>query len=585
MREGRTLAALLVVPAGFAAGGLLPGSWLWGVDALRYLGALGWASFGLAVAATIWLWLGRIGGEGRPGQRARGSALLWLLAAAMALVALALPDRLHFVGDSLLRLRAAEFDAPPGALFPQALPLDVALHWSLPRLLGEWLGMTPAWAHRALGAVAAVGLAAAAVAFVRAGGWRGAAALAALAIVCSGGALTLFTGLGKSFAEMAVLTLAIAAAGLSVVRDGRRRFLLGALLATALLTHRSALALVPGAVAALLSAPARAGARDRPSRSGALLESLPALALPAAALTFVAPQLVESFRAVDAANFGWRSAPGRSTFYDPLHLLDLTQCALWYVPAAALLAWRPAVRRERAEAARERRFLAFFALPSLLLAVLYLPPQGLFRDYDGLSVAGMALAAVLAHHLGSRLARDRPGPALGIALWCALPSLWLVVLAHLPERGVRRVGTLALGPPARPVLTRGHTWDFLGSYYFDAGQFAKSASALEQAAQSAPSPRVLSSWAEAARRADDWPQAERAYALLLERAPETPPRYRVLAHLGLASAAGRRGDLAAARHHLEAILRLEPGHPDALRMLEGMRTLSAGRTGPEEAAP
>lgn len=564
--------ATLAVPALLVAGALVPGTWLWGVHELRYLGSAGWIGFAVGLLAIGWsVGLRTPRSAGSPGADALAAPSAFLLVAAgAALVVLAFPDRLHFVGDALLRLRSAESGASPRHFYPQSLPLDRALHWYLPRFLYEHFALSHAWTHRLVGAAGAATLAMLALALSRAAGWRGAAALAGTAVVFFGGWLTLFTGLGKGFAELTVLTLGVAVAGLALVRSGRGKLAMGFLLALALLTHRSALALVPGAVAALLLARPRTGIGIGASRWGRIL----AWSLPALALAAVTPTLWRSGRSLDLANFGL-AAGGREPFYHPLHLLDLSQVLLYLVPAIPLLLWWRRGEAPTTLARRERIFLAAYALPFLALALLYLPPQGLFRDYDGVSAAGMALAVVLAHHLAARLGDAPLRAAAGIALWCALPTLGWLALAALPERGLERVEDLALGPPERSAVVRGYAWDYLGSVHFDAGRYAESAAVLARGAEAAPSPRMLSAWAEAARRARDWPQAERAYALLLERAPEEPAHFRVLAHMGLASAAGRRGELEVARHHLEAVLTIEPSHPDALRLLAQVHALSS----------
>jgi tetratricopeptide (TPR) repeat protein len=111
------------------------------------------------------------------------------------------------------------------------------------------------------------------------------------------------------------------------------------------------------------------------------------------------------------------------------------------------------------------------------------------------------------------------------------------------------------------------TLDFLAARLERQEDYAGSARVLSRAVGLAPSPRLIAGWAQTASKAGDWEQAERAYALLLERAPEDLTRFRLLAYMGLASAAGRRGDLPSARHYLERALALNPNHREALRLL------------------
>src|SRR5262249_22790672 len=112
----------------------------------------------------------------------------------LAATVLAFPDRLQFVGDYLLRLGTARGQIPTDTVFPQALPLDLALHYTVPSRLAPAFGGDPNDVSRAIGAVEAAAFAWLAVAFARTLRLRGAAAAAAAATVAFGGALGMFTG-------------------------------------------------------------------------------------------------------------------------------------------------------------------------------------------------------------------------------------------------------------------------------------------------------------------------------------------------------------------------------------------------------
>lgn len=563
------LLMLALVPALYGAALVVPGSWLWGVDVLRFLGLWGWGS-GLVACVVTWVLLrGRSSDgpshSGLSDPHRRHVAPSAIVAAALAaLLVFLLPDRARFVGDAILRVHAVTTGAPPEALFPQSNSLDVLLHWVVPRALYERWGVDPASWHRLLGAAEAALLAVLSLRFARAAALRGAAALAAFAVCFFGGWLTLFTGLGKGFTEMVLLTLAIGATGLVVARDGSRRVWLGALLALALLTHRSALALVPGVAWLLWRTRSPEGGRPR-----SIADHLSWL-LPASAIVVQTRQLWSSFSTVDAANFGLAAGANRGTLLHPLHGLDLVMIFLFLVPALVLLLLP--TRGEAASRSDERRqaqhFLWALALPFVAVAVLYLPPQGLFRDYDGLAAAGMAAALVLAHRLAGGLDPSRWRAAAAIFLWCALPSLWWLALNADRGAALRRVEALAAGPPAREPLLRVHTWDYLGSVSFEAGDYATSAIAYGHASELAPSPRFLFAWGESARRAGDWDQAERAFEELLRRVPQDQIRTRIVAHLTLATAAGRRREYDSVRRHLDIVFDLEPGNPQAQQLLE-----------------
>src|SRR5204863_93527 len=103
---------------------------------------------------------------GRPGLA--GASLGAFLAGA----ALALPDRIQFVGDYLLRVGTARGQIPTATVFPQALPLDLALHYTVPSRLASIFGGDPNDVSRVIGAIEAALFAGLAVAFARAAAAR-----------------------------------------------------------------------------------------------------------------------------------------------------------------------------------------------------------------------------------------------------------------------------------------------------------------------------------------------------------------------------------------------------------------------------
>src|SRR5437016_5136470 len=70
----------------------------------------------------------------------------WLAASIAAGTAAALvgafPDRLHYVGDFMLRIGAVRQQQRPDVLSPQAFPLDVLVHYAAPLQVDRvgWLG-------------------------------------------------------------------------------------------------------------------------------------------------------------------------------------------------------------------------------------------------------------------------------------------------------------------------------------------------------------------------------------------------------------------------------------------------------------
>jgi hypothetical protein len=189
------------------------------------------------------------GGLARPGWigpaiAATGAALLVGL----------LPDRTRFVGDFLVRQGTVEYAVAPARVWPQALPLDAWLHYRLPLWLTAHHWTDANGAARALGMLEVAALATLAIRFARRLELRRDAAFAAGCVVFFGGALGLFTGYGKAFVELAVLTAWIGVAGLSLVRVGRGRVELAIAFTIALLLHRSALGFLPALLAAWMLA-------------------------------------------------------------------------------------------------------------------------------------------------------------------------------------------------------------------------------------------------------------------------------------------------------------------------------------------
>src|SRR5262249_44398748 len=237
-----TLAALIGLRLLAAAA---PGMWLWGLNLLRFLPPWAWA-LTLASAAALVPALGRraLPVLRRAGERlSRGSGWVTLAAIAAAALVLALPDQVRSVGDFLLRQATADQSEQPGRLSPQALPLDVLLHYPPPAWIASHVYLEANLTNRILGAIDAALLVVLAVAFARRLGAKGAEFAAAAAVIWWGGWLGLFTGYSKAFCELTLVMVASAAFGLDALRDGRRSLALALVVSAGLLLHRSALAL------------------------------------------------------------------------------------------------------------------------------------------------------------------------------------------------------------------------------------------------------------------------------------------------------------------------------------------------------
>jgi hypothetical protein len=562
------------------AAALLPGHWLWSLDLFRWSSPWTWGLWlasALVLLPAVGEWIDRpvvaLGDRLEHGWLA--PLVCALLAAGLVLL---FPDHLHYVGDSLIRADAVSEGLPARALTPQALPLDVWFHSTLPAALAH-AGIDPTLATRLLGAVEAGALAALAIAFARTLGLSGGALVGSAAVVFWGGWLALDTGFGKAFAELVLAALALASLGISVVR-GRRHLGFGAVLALTFLLHRSALGFIPAAIGVWLAGRVASGRGWR---------VWVGMALPMIAFVAIAPKLWQSLHSFDTTHF---AAPGEGAggavarVLAPLRLLDLANLALFLIPLLPLL-FVLSGRREKPGPLLEpdaRRFLVLLTLPFLVALFFLRPAQGIARDFDDYSTGAMTVAVLVAARVGSRL-RDvrRAGWMAGaIALGCAAPIVAWLALESDVTLGLARVEAWIAGPPLRTEAERATTYDFLGGRWFRAGRYDLAESELEHAAQLTPSPRLVLGWASAAERAHDFATAERAYRLLLERADlmdSTGVRVRAIAMGGIAVSAARRGDLAEARRWAEQAVQESPGDPGPEALLQRILAAQADTTG------
>lgn len=552
------LALLVVTRAGLVT---VPSMWGWGINLLRFLPqAPGWTLWGLSAAALV---LAPFGARhSRTRFRMPPAALLGGVAVgAIVLLVVLLPDRAQLTGDMLLRhIASATATSGLATLYPQGMPLDLLLHDTFARWVRETLGIAPGLAARALGAIEAALLALLAFRFTRWLALEGAAAVAGFAILVSGGGLTLFAGYDKAFAELTLLTLALGSFGLEAVRrgSGLTRALLA--LGLALGFHRLSLALIPAGVACLVLWFARHGGEGRWRRPGPWI----AAAIPAIALALVARKLGGAIGAVDAGNFlvgpGER---GAADLFSMRRIADLKNAALFLAPLAPLLALTPAAARG---ARSEVLFLAALLAPLALFVPLFRPPQGLFRDWDALAPTAMALNLVLAWTLARLpVLRERGALALAIALGAFAPTAQALLLHHDLPASLERARAYSSEPPARPAGERATTWDWVGLRSIDQGLPEQAAAAFEQAAEAAPSPKILREWATAERLSGRPERARAIYARLVERKPDDLAGWIEYAGLSLAL-----GDTTAARAAATRALELSPGEPRAIFLLDAI---------------
>jgi hypothetical protein len=557
------LALLAVMRAALA---FTPGTWGWSLALNRHLAPLpGWGAWIVLALALVPAVAARIAPlAARAGDalvRAPGRAAT-LGALAAATLVLLLPDRVGFVGDFLLRRNTLATEGISLAhWYPQALPLDLFIHAHAAHALMGAFGVSGEVAARMIGALDAALMAALAVRFAWALGLAGAAALAAAAGVFFTGALTLFTGYDKGFAEMTLVVAATGVLGMRAARSGSALLPLGLVAAAGFTLHRSALGLLPALAIAwgfALRARGRAAWREPVTWIAA--------ALPVATLAAMLPRIVDIMRRIDPIHFT-PAEPGRGVLAsafagarpaDMLNLAVMLAPLAIAIPAAIPLG-RAAWRR------RECVLLLALALPFVALVPFIHAQQGLFRDWDDFAAAGVGVA-LLAAFLAAETLRATPRHAwlaVPVALAAIVPSAqWLAHDADL-ARGLARVRAFVEERPARTPFERAMTWQYLGQVNVEARHPAAAADAYAHAARLLPSPHILRQWGAAETMAGHADSARRVFRTLLDRLPHDEIALRGVAVLSM-----HLRDTAQARACAETLLSVSPGDPTALKVIE-----------------
>ena len=572
---------LAVLAVARLALGFVPGMWVWGLNLHRFLPpVLAWLPWLIAAATLLPPIAHRLE---RPAARlgdaiARGSLATSLgIATAAALFVGLMPDRVRFVGDFLIRQGTVEEAIRPSQVWPQALPLDVLLHYTLPLAVSD-LGLLDAnGAARLLGALEAALLALAACAFARALALRGGASLAVAALAFFGGALGLFTGYSKAFAELVVLAAAAAAFGVAAIRNGRGLLPLGIVAAIGIVLHRSALGFLPAvALAWVLWLRAHGGGgRWREPRT------LAALVLPLVTLAIMAPRIVSIALRFDPTHFAsaevmaqggvWKAA-----FAGP-RPADLVSLVLLLSPLAILA---PALALAGAGRRRETLYLLLLALPFVLVAPFLHPVGGLLRDWDDFAATGAALSMLSAGLVGETLRRaGRPWLAVATTLAVAAPAYQWLAFHTVADRGIPRALAAVQEPPQRPGAERASIYDWLGMRSYQLERWQVATDAFKHAVETAPSPRMLQQWALAATMAGNLEQAREAYHRQLAKEPDSYSGW-----IGLAAVASRIPDWAECRRALERVLEIKPGDPEATQRLQELDAEEARRRAAPESA-
>jgi len=543
---------------------------LWGINSAAYLPVwFAWATLGLFGAALV----PPIGGAltrglervGRQYETPSNKALLWLFAT-VAVGMICLPDRVGFTGDYLLRLSSAKASGSPVTIFPQALPLDLWLHVTVPHELAR-LRLAPVEVtSRVLDALEAGCLALLVVTLVRLSGARGATLASASLVILAGGSLAIFTGLSKAFTELVVLAAALAVSTFPGSTSFGRVVSSLAIFAIALAMHRAALILTPVVVFGLAGWLRTSVRREPPVKRCAI-----------AVMILVGIVLAwEAFVPIASLDLpGGLVWPGHRTSSDSLgmRMLDLANLVVFLVPSLVLV---PAVlldsRVRDGFRGRGGWWYACLAIPSGLLIGLVDAPQGYFRDWDMFAIAGLLLSVVSALAIGRFLSRALQYAWLGAAvvLSTVVPCMQHLMLQSNSQAGLRRVAGFAeANPPHRSAVQRASVLAFLGKRAWDSGDVASAASYGRRAAELVPTPSMLTLWGDAEEEQGHLATAESIYVRLAAASPTNIRAWLGLARVRLTS--GRPLDAAAAA---ESALAIQPGSSHAADLLRAARASS-----------
>lgn len=554
------LAALAATAAARAVTTFVPSMWPWGINLQRFLDpTLAMATWAVVACTLVPAVGGRLAPSlSRYGDRVVDSrAMRWSMMLLAAALVSSLPDRTWFTGDFLLRQGYAESGAFTGN-FDQSLPLELFFNRSLPHWFPSHERFLPNPAMRVLGALSAAALVAFAVRLARAWRFHGVAAAVSICVVSLGGYLTLFTGLGKPLAVLAVLVVAFVYFATASLQRPRLALGVGLSIAIALLTHRSSLAILPAWAWTVIQLwRAHSGAKE--SRGAVLLAVIPPLLV----TLMIAPTLFHIVGGFDLprhlrpASLGERGLLAAA--FEPLHLADLASIVMIYVPVLAVLPIALTALRPPSEGSRRDRVLLWVVLISCLPILLFVHPiQGVFRDLDVFLLPGVALALLTAHVTGSALTERRWPAWIASALIATTIVSSVQWLAHFHDtpRGVRRAVAFATESPPRPADELAQLWDLIAYLAFRTRDWPTAVRASEAAVALAPHERTWLMLAIAQTHARDHRAAQALHLRLTGMYPGNP-----VVWLGVLGESQRLGDVPAA-HRADSVLQTwRPGTP------------------------
>jgi len=541
------------------------GAWCWGLDYGRYLSPR-WrwgpwlAALVFVIAATLPPVRAAIA-RGVRGFATRPAPIVAIVALACGALCFAFPDLTHFTGDFALRRSAIVGITDFDRLFPQASALDRFLHLVLPRTVIASTGLHAGTIASTQGAVNAALFGALAVAFARHVAAQPLAALVAAATVIGSAALGLFTGYDKSLAELSVVTLAFAVAGLGELSGGRPAWTSGLMVALAIALHRSGLALMPAWLLLWAWVPAPPAARGRRVWPWSRL-------VPAALMAAQLPVVWKVAHAVDARHLAPTGVGHLLTAaFEPARLVALANLALFLVPLLPLLPVVFAIaRRERQ---RSAVWLGWLGASWLLPMLAIHPVQGEFRDWDDFAAAAVAMALPLALLLARACARAPAALATTVIAAALVPRVQWLALEARPQRALERVEAWAAGPPAPARTVAAATLEFVAVSHFRDRRLEDGRRTMAAAIAQMPWERLYLGAANAEAQAGDWSYAVTLYEEAARRFPNDATPWMMLAQ-----AAFQHGDRDAASRAVAELRRMAPADPWTARAEAALRQMT-----------
>jgi len=507
--------------------------------------------------------------------RVAGAWPIWLaIAAALVFV---WNDRLHFLGDWLMRRGSVGRNVELAPLYPQALPVDLAFHVEAMRTFGRWVGVDRA--TRIVGGLEVLLLVVAALEFRSRLRLQPRAGFAAAAVAITAGYLQLFTGFNKAVCDLCVLTAGAMALAVGAPTSGACLIGLGAVAALATVLHRAGVLLVPAVLVAIVLRVRRAELRPL----ARWLPAIVALALPAIGLAVVGKTVWHLL-----VTFDWPkhvALPGNPSplisAIQPDRLLDLVNALALLTPLGILgCVLAPfVVRRERLE---ECLAIASVAFPMVLLLVFVRPQQGVFRDLDVLAPSAVAVGFVAAWAIGRTIERDRSGGglALAVATACFACTIAWLALLHDSSRGTAWVRGFTTPEARRSPIERALTWDYLGFRAVEKLQWQEAADAWRATSDVIATARTLSQLAMAETMLGHLEDARTDFRRAVKLDPELTPCWR-----GIATTSFRLGDYAEARNAANELQRRGASPPELPSLLRALDDVEAQRAPHPESSP